>query len=177
MPLYAEGDIFRSGAEVIIHGCNARGKFGRGFAEALKRQHPEAHRAYIDAHEKTGLILGSVIWVQCGPRLVGHCITQPTYGRDGALHISYDALRSCLETVNSAARHGVPGTLAAAGFKRVWMPMIGADLGGGDWSTISRIIDEELRDVTAVVHYLPKDRSRIASIESSVVDRTANHRI
>lgn len=161
MPAYSEGDIFATAADVIIHGCNARGKFGKGFAYAVREIHPEAFRAYEEAHLTTGLIPGSVVWAQAGRRIIGNCITQPTYANDGKQHISYEALRACLATVNTAARIGVPGTSAAGGFRKVWLPMIGADLGGGDWTVIARIIDEELTDVEAVVHYLPKDRKRI----------------
>lgn len=161
MPSYSEGDIFATNADVIIHGCNARGKFGKGFAYAVREIHPEAFRAYEEAHLTTGLIPGSVVWAQSGKRLIGNCITQPTYADDGNQHISYEALRTCLATVNAAATSGVPGTAVADGFRKVWLPMIGADLGGGDWNVIARIIDEELTDVEAVVHYLRKDRKRI----------------
>lgn len=161
MPNYSEGDIFAASSDVIIHGCNARGKYGKGFAYAVREVHPEAFRAYEEAHQTTGLIPGSVIWAQAGRRVIGNCITQPTYANDGNQHISYDALRACLATVNAAAKIGVPGTSAADGFRKVWLPMIGADLGGGDWAVIARIIDEELTDVEPVVHYLRKDRHRI----------------
>jgi O-acetyl-ADP-ribose deacetylase (regulator of RNase III) len=161
VPIYSEGDIFAADSDVIIHGCNAKGKFGKGFAYVLRQAHPEAHKAYEDAHRRTGLIPGSVIWAQAGRRLIGNCITQPTYANDGKQHISYEALRACLATVNAAAVAGVPGTAAASGFRKVWLPMIGADLGGGDWNVIARIIDEELTEVEAVVHYLRKDRHRI----------------
>jgi Predicted phosphatase homologous to the C-terminal domain of histone macroH2A1 len=161
VPSYCEGDIFTSKAQVIIHGCNTRGKFGKGFAFAIRQHHPEAHQAYEDAYRTTGLMLGSIVWAQSGTRVVGNCITQPTYGNDGKLHLSYDALRECLASVNRAGVDGVPGTSVANGFSKVWLPMIGADLGGGDWEKISRIIDDEMTDVEAIVHYLPKDRNKV----------------
>jgi O-acetyl-ADP-ribose deacetylase (regulator of RNase III) len=163
VPSYSEGDIFAVDSDVIIHGCNARGKFGKGFAYAVREIHPEAFEAYESAHLTTGLIPGSIVWAQSGRRLIGNCITQPTYANDGKQHISYEALRTCLATVNAAAVAGVPGTAAEHGFRKVWMPMIGADLGGGDWALIARIIDEELTDVEPVVHYLRKDRHRVQS--------------
>lgn len=160
-PTYAEGNIFTNECDIIIHGCNMLGKFGKGFAKEIADRHPEAKEAYVNAFETTGLVLGSVIWANSRKRLIANCITQPTYGNDGERHISYDALRTALAQINAAATLGVPGTAFEDGFRKVWMPMIGADLGGGDWMIISDIIDQEMTDLIPVVHYLPKDRKRI----------------
>jgi len=152
---YIEGDLFAGQETVVIHGCNAKGAFGSGFAGKVKSRYPDAAKAYYGSHRENGLVLGSVIWAGCGDRIIGNCITQPTYGRDRKRHISYDALRTCMRTVNLAASEGIPGTTAENGFGAVAMPMIGADLGGGDWKIISRIIEEELRDVEPIVYFLP----------------------
>lgn len=163
---YTEGDLIASAETVIVHGCNALGAFASGFAGVVRKNHPSAYEAYAAAHRKGGLVLGSVIWAQSGPTIIGNCITQATYGRDGKRHVSYEAIRSCMRAVNAAAIDGIPGTAAADGFERVAMPLIGADLGGGDWSVISRIIAEELTNVAATVYVLPGRRPSAAELES-----------
>lgn len=167
MPIrYIEGSIFDRDTRVVVHGCNAMGKFGKGFAYQIKKRHPEAHDEYMAAFRETGLAAGSVIWVQSSGRLIGNLITQPTYGNDGAQHIDYEAFRSCLRAVNSAAREGVGGSEFPNGFKSVCMPLVGSDLGGGDWGILSGIVEEELVDVSPVVFYLPKDRQKVLAAES-----------
>jgi len=164
---YIEGNLLAGEDRLILHGCNARGAFGSGFAGVLKKRHPAAHDAYMDAHRQGRLILGSVIWAESEGMAIGNCITQPTYGRDGKRHVSYEALRSCMRQVRVAADLGVPGTDFEEGFSRVAMPLIGADLGGGDWNVISRIVEEELSGLEAVVYVLPGRRPSAAELESS----------
>jgi O-acetyl-ADP-ribose deacetylase (regulator of RNase III) len=150
---YVEGDLIASSEEVVIHGCNIKGGFDTGFAGVVKKRHPRACEAYMAHHRTGGLILGSVIWAYDG-RLIGNALTQPTYGR-GRQHISYEALKACLQSIEDAATYGVPGTPFSKGFSRVSMPLIGSDRGGGDWNEIERIIEETLKSVKTVVYVLP----------------------
>lgn len=168
---YVEGNLVISSERVILHGCNARGAFGSGFAGVVRKVHPAAYDAYMAAHAGGRLMLGSVVWADSAGTAVGNCITQPTYGRDGRRHISYEALRSCMRQVRIAADEGIPGTDFEEGFSRVAMPLIGADLGGGEWSVISRIIADELQGLEAVVYVLPGRRPSAAELESSAPRR------
>lgn len=164
---YVEGNLITAPERIIVHGCNALGAFASGFADVVRKAHPAAYRAYMSAHEGGRLLLGSVIWAESGGTVVGNCITQPTYGRDGRRHVSYDAVRSCMRQVQIAAETGIPGTAFEDGFSRVAMPLIGANLGGGDWSVISSAIAEELDGLDAVVYVLPGRRPSAAELESS----------
>lgn len=152
---YREGDLLDAGPGVIAHGCNAKGKFGKGFALALSKKFPEAKIAYERVHSESGLVLGSVVWADCGSILVANCITQATYGNDGKQHVSYSAVAACMRVLNTAAEWGVPGTAFEDGFDEVHMPLIGADLGGGKWSELSSVIERELSSATPFVHILP----------------------
>lgn len=167
MPItYREGDLFGAGNGVIAHGCNAKGKFGKGFALAMSKKLPSAKAQYELVHQRSGLVLGSVVWADCGETLVANCITQETYGNDGKRHVSYEAVASSMRALNTAARHGVPGTAFDSGFSTVRMPLIGADLAGGDWKVLSGIIEKELTNVSVTVHILadakPEYRALIA---------------
>ncbi|MTH95919.1 macro domain-containing protein [Roseibium sp. RKSG952] len=152
---YLEGDLFETGSGVIAHGCNTKGKFGKGFARALATRFPSAKAAYERAHRCGGLVLGSVVWAECGDILIANCMTQATYGNDGNRHVSYAAVASCIRMLNNASDWGVPGTCFEGGFDKVHMPLIGAELGGGDWSEISSIIERELTFAVPIVHILP----------------------
>ncbi|MBY3433192.1 hypothetical protein HFN89_03215 [Rhizobium laguerreae] len=161
---YIEGDLIASGEEVVIHGCNTRGGFDTGFAGVVKKRHPAALDAYMEYHRNGGLVLGSVIWAYDG-RLIGNALTQPTYGRAGK-HVSYAAVEACMQSIEDAARNGVPGTPFSGGFTRVSMPLIGADRGGGDWNEIERIVETTLKSVKTVVYVLPGHRPSADALSS-----------
>lgn len=161
---YVEGDLFNAKPKVILHGCNMMGGFGSGFAGVLKNIHPEASKAYYSAHKRGSLFLGTVLWVESKGVIIGNCLTQPTYGRDGKRHVSYEAFESCMRHVNQAAEDGIPGTFAENGFSEVSMPMIGADLAGGDWNILGRIISEQLTSVTPTIFVLPGKKHNITML-------------
>ena len=134
-----KGDLFgylRQG-DVMVHGCNAQGVMGSGIALAVKNIYPGAYEAYRKAHETKGLKLGSIIpyydvtdmvWVING-------ITQNRYGRDGSRFVSYDAVTEVFSNTRSYIEQ-------QPGFKRLFFPLIGAGLGGGNWRIIQTIIEE-----------------------------------
>lgn len=154
---YIEGDLLSSPETLILHGCNAKGAFASGFAGAIRKQHPFAYQAYMNAFNNGGLFLGSIVWASSkqGNLDIANAITQPTYGRDGRRHVDYDAIRNVMETINLASEAGIPRGHAEFGYDRVAMPMIGAALGGGDWSVISSIVEACLTRVKPVVYVLP----------------------
>ena len=162
---YIEGDLIASDEGIVIHGCNTKGGFDTGFAGVVRKRHPAALDAYMAHHRNKGLILGSVIWAFDG-RLIGNALTQPSYGRRTEQHVSYPAVRACMEAVADAARNGIPGTPYSGGFQRVSMPMIGSARGGGDWDIIERIVEETLGDLTTVVYVLPGAKPNASQLAS-----------
>lgn len=138
-----EGDITTVRSGIIVHGCNAQGVMGSGVAKAIRQAFPEAYRRYAEAaNDERGLILGRVVWAKVSdePLLaVANAITQEFYGRSpGFRYVDYDAVRCAFRKIGEVARRKK---------LTVHYPMIGAGLGGGDWETIRRIIDEELSGV------------------------------
>ena len=80
------------------------------------------------------------------PLVVANMIAQhgnstPTYRA-----VDYDALRRCL--------HNLAGAAWFAG-ATVHMPRIGCGLGGGDWETVSAIIEDEINRIPVYVYDLP----------------------
>lgn len=159
---YVDGNLISSNEGVMVHGCNSKGKFGKGFALAVKEASPVAHKVYDDAHKAGILILGSVVWAADGGRVFGHAITQPTYGKTG-VHLSMPALEAALREVDVAAVMGIPGTRFKDGFDRVAMPMIGSGLGGGNWDEIEALIEKTIVNARPVVYRLPANRPGTAN--------------
>lgn len=120
------GDLF---AEVehgyIVHGCNAQGVMGSGFAKLVRDKYPVAYQTYMNQAD-TGYILGEVIPAIVEPRLViVNAITQEFYGTD-RVHVDYDAVAQALEGVKHLAETGMIES------NDVHFPLIGGGLAGGD---------------------------------------------
>ncbi len=149
---YIHGDLL-GGEPIVAHGCNTRGAFGSGVAGLIRKRIPSAYQAYADAHRRTGLELGSVIWHACAeqqpgrPRAVLHMMTQPTYGVPFMRHVDYDAVRRCIGEIDA----GIVDFASTLGVQaQVGFPLVGAGLGGGDWQTIAGIIE------AGAVRFLPR---------------------
>ncbi len=131
--------------DVIIHGCNCFCTMGAGIAKAIRSEFPEAFKADTTTEEGDRKKLGG--YSHATVNRGDHTITiingysQFNYTGKGVL-IDYDAIR----TIFSTLKKEYPD-------KRLAYPKIGAGLAGGDWPTISAIIDQELRgaDHTLVI--------------------------
>lgn len=139
------GDLLLETEGIIVHGCNAQGVMGAGFAKSIKNKYPQVYndyhshclRMYRDDPNK---LLGSIVITQISPSLlIVSGITQQYYGRDtNVRYVSYDAIRSVFAGVrNLAIQTGLV----------VKYPMIGGGLGGGNFDHIKTVIDEALIDV------------------------------
>src|SRR5690606_34929648 len=88
---YVRGDLLKTPARFILHGCNAQGVMGAGVAAAIRDRYPAAYAAYRKRFETVGLRVGDTIWVACGDRVIINAITQERYGRSGVF-VDYDAI-------------------------------------------------------------------------------------
>ena len=141
---YERGDVFASPYRFILHGCNAQGVMGAGFALQVKKQYPFAYKEYMSIYKEKGLSLGETQFVKCRDRTIINSVTQHHYGRtQGVRYVSYDAIAMSLAMVEE--------TLYG---ETVAMPKIGAGLAGGDWNVIESIIESELKTVQPIVFTL-----------------------
>lgn len=140
-------DATPSGVKVkhyIIHGCNAQGVMGSGFAKAIRQHYPEAYEYYRQIYEGVGLTLGQAVVLDCSIGLdsgvkVANLITQEFYGRTpNKTYVSYSAIEQALEDMMEFVYFDT-----AFGYDvHLHYPKIGAGLGGGDWGKIEAIIDK-----------------------------------
>lgn len=157
---YVLGDLFRSKAHVIVHGCNAQGVMGSGVAKYVREYYPEAYQRYRHEYENSGLKLGDFTIVVCRHKFypqddvfIVNAITQDNYGRSGTRYVDYDAVRKVFKDLNWVAEQ-FPDTPEIA------LPRIGAGLGGGDWDVIAGIIEEEAKIYNPVV-FIPEFEKEI----------------
>lgn len=142
---YRTGDLMTAPEPILVQGCNAQGAMNSGVAKLIRATYPEVFTQYDDHHQRFGLKMGDVIWVDVGTRMIANAITQQFYGRvPNHRYASYDAIAMAFEQINRIG----------ADTAGVAMPLIGAGLAQGDWQIISRIIERQCRDVQPVVYLL-----------------------
>ena len=127
---------------VIAHGCNCQGVMGAGVAKALRDKYPNVfteYAAFIKDWKKSKCededLLGLVNFVNINESLiVANCLTQQLHGRDGRYAVP-DAIKTSLSTTFY---------LASSNELPLYLPKIGAGLGGLDWEQDVEPIVSEL---------------------------------
>jgi len=144
------GDIFATpldGIPALAHGCNCRGKMGKGIAVAFREMYPRMYLAYAALCREQRPSPGEVMaWTEeeDGP-IVYNLFTQDHW-KDGATW-------SAVETsVRSMIRH-----MEANDVPMVLLPRVGAGLGRLSWSEVRHLLkilgDETDRRLVVVETY------------------------
>lgn len=133
------GNLLLEKNGILVHGCNCRGKMASGIALQIRQTYPQV---YIDYSEEWGRnfkhpesLLGRVVYTQINQKLIiASAFTQLNYGNNPDVrYVSYDAIDIAFQDINKKALElKLP----------IKMPMIGAGLGNGNWSIITRILEQ-----------------------------------
>ena len=147
MMFYKKGDLIKSANDfdVIGHGCNCKHTMGAGIAAGMKKAFPEIDMADACTGYGDKDKLGTFSLVDYGDLIVLNLYTQYDYARD-KVNADYEAIRNCMKQIKK--RYGG---------KKIGLPLIGAGLAGGDWNTISEIIEEELKGENVTIIIYEKD--------------------
>ena len=122
----------------MVHGCNAQGVMGSGFAKSLKEMYPLAFKDYRDIYEDEGLDLGMAYpYMPSEELVIWNAITQEGFGQP-TRNCSYDAIQECFAQINEAM--GIVTDLGIV--QEIHIPFLGAGLGGGSWNIIKAIIED-----------------------------------
>lgn len=151
MITYIRGDIFKTDARIIVHGCNSEGVMGSGVALQVKQRFPKTfkrYKEYCDENKQLNRsILGHIVPFVEGDLTIINAITQGAYGYDQQKYVSYDAVDLCMKQIAKDLLFNgklVPPAIA--------MPKIGAGLGGGNWQVIEAIINANLSKHDVLVY-------------------------
>lgn len=136
MITYLDKDITTIEEGIIAHGVNCQGVMGSGVAKAIRDKWPDVYKGYMNnGKNRTGKddnLLGSCHLIQANMKdvdckvHVANCYTQRFYGRDGKKYADQWAIIESLKYVYY---------WADLYELDVFMPKIGAGLGGLDWET------------------------------------------
>jgi O-acetyl-ADP-ribose deacetylase (regulator of RNase III) len=144
---YINQDITKVPMGIIVHGVNCQGVMGSGVARAIRDKWPTVYDHYIDkvtkdkdlTLERYGPLLGSIqlVTVERSNLYVINAFTQDKFGKDGKRFVSYDAVDSCFKKIFELCKD-----VDELKDLSVYIPQIGAGLGGGNWRAISAIIEQ-----------------------------------
>jgi len=146
---FIDGDLVKSAEDydVILHGCNCFNTMGAGIALQIKAKFPQAYAVDCQSTSGDKAKLGTISYTTDTTPTVVNCYSQYDFRgrRAGNMDLDYNALKTALQAVKKEFTG-----------KKIGMPRIGAQLAGGDWNVIIRIIEETLEgeDVT-IVTYTP----------------------
>lgn len=120
---------------IVAHGVNCQGVMGSGVAKAIRDAWPVVYTAYKGMPTgKTMLGVAHLINVDCANLYVANCYTQIFYGKGGRF-ASPEAIKTSLCRVYEwADYYDLP----------IYLPKIGAGLGGLSWETEVLPIFEQL---------------------------------
>lgn len=162
MIIYKKGDLLRSSCNIIVHQVNCQGVMGSGIAKQIRDKWPEVYTDYQkfienvyinkmakDSEDLLGLISTSRVY-DGGAVYVVNFFSQDQYLPRNICHTSTYAFRKCCEALKELiARHYVKD-YCVIGFPY----KIGCGLAGGDWSIISKIIEDEFQDYKVEIYML-----------------------
>eukprot|EP00957_Ditylum_brightwellii_P183547 13981234-Ditylum_brightwellii.AAC.1 len=133
--------------DVIVHGCNCFNTMGAGIALKIKRRFPAAYRADLatkkGCRQKLGTFSQATITLPM-PVVQSEASTSRRKLTIINAYTQYNYRGRGRKTDYDAIMHVFRKIKRDFSGKRIGYPLIGAGLGGGDWDTISNIIDSEL---------------------------------
>jgi len=131
--------------QIIIHGCNCFRSFGAGIAKSIKERYPEAYDADLNTGHGDKNKLGQYSYAKLSDdKTIINAYTQYAYGRN-KVNADYDAIRKVFILLEEKYRNS--NIL-------IGIPMIGAGLAGGDWETISNIINDVTPSLNIILYVL-----------------------
>lgn len=147
------GNLLDSNCDYICHQVNCRGRMGSGIAKQIRNRFPKVYQVYRERYEDALRVLDSpdrmlgstdIVQIPGTNQHVVNMYSQRSYGYDGKCYTSYKAFKFILEDLKKR----IP-TDCTIGFPKG----IGCGLGGGNWKTISKMIEDILGESHDVFIY------------------------
>lgn len=171
---YRIGDVLKAmetkEVDMVAHGVNCRGGFGSGIAGQITSRYPLVRSKYMGKHfGPEGWKLGDVQIVLLDDsnngRIIANCATQDTFGI--GVHADYQAIHRVM-----VALHHFSSTRGI----KLGIPLIGAGLAGGDWATITKIIEGVFIEDPIYVYILEGEMNPPESLPREILDQLGKNR-
>ncbi|MCU6792374.1 macro domain-containing protein [Paenibacillus sp. WQ 127069] len=137
-----KSDLLRASEHIIAHQVNCQAVMGSGVAKQIKHHYPKVYTEYLQfCHQNKENLLGLCQFValdQGSTKYVANLFGQQDFGRDGKKYTNDDALRNALNELCKFAKTNKYSIAFPYG--------IGCNRGGGDWSVVSKMINDIFKD-------------------------------
>lgn len=147
--IYMNKDITTIDVGIVVHGVNCKRVMNSGVAKAIRTKWPIAYDTYLSSLGSE-MVLGNIqiVEIKNSQLYVVNAFTQMGYGRNpGTKYVSYDAIYDCFHLLGKYLLDlPVNKNFVQAAKFGIYIPRIGAGLGGGNWSAIEPIIVDGLAE-------------------------------
>lgn len=160
MITYKTGNLLESNCNIICHQVNCQGVMGSGIAKQIRDKWPEVftrYQEYMNYFWNMGIATSSKHYLGqmqlckvADNKYVANFFSQDNYLPRGVCHTHYEAFRICCKKLKSHLDDYAALKNAIIGFPY----KIGCGLAGGDWSIISKIIEDEFQDYNVEIYML-----------------------
>lgn len=123
MITYIEGDIFESGAKVLVNPVNTAGVMGKGLALEFKKRYPAMFEAYRRLCEDGQFQVGDLWLYKADDKWILNFPTKRHWREKSTLDIIETGLQK------------FAAIYAQEGIASIAFPKLGSGLGGLDWET------------------------------------------
>lgn len=143
---YLNGDLLKSGCDIICHQVNCMGVMGAGIALQIRNKWDNVYRQYKEHCKQNNyddkILLGEILPIETkSGKIIINMFSQSNYGRCG-IYTNYDAFRfACIKIKTLYENKNIKNKIKI-GFPN----KIGCGLAGGSWDIINKIIIEIFND-------------------------------
>lgn len=132
---YTKGDILEADAEALVNTVNCVGVMGRGIALHFKHAYPANFKEYAAACKRGDVMPGRMLVHDTGQLRPRWIVNFPTKRHWRG--------RSRLEDIRSGMA-ALVNEIRARDIRSIALPPLGSGLGGLDWPTVRRVIEDAL---------------------------------
>ena len=129
---YYNGDLLKSGCNIICHQVNLQGVMGGGIALQIAKKYPECEKQYMDFVHRYGttcVINGSVFYYQIdSEHIIANCFSQDVY-----FNTDYTDLVQVFANLKEKIKPG-----QTIGFPHGY----GCGIANGDWLVVEKLIKQ-----------------------------------
>lgn len=132
MVRFVQGNLFESGAEVLVNTVNCVGVMGKGIAYQFKRAYPEMHKDYVLRCKRGEVRLGEVTRFKERGKVILNFPTKSHWRASSKLPDISTGLRALRELIVEES------------VKSIALPPLGCGNGGLEWANVRPLIEREL---------------------------------
>lgn len=137
---YKKGDLFKSGAQVLVNPVNTVGVMGKGLALSFKNRFPHMFSVYKKACDNRSFSVGKLMLIKDGGQQILLFPTKKDWRDPSKLEYIEKGLEKFVQTYR------------IKNITSVAFPPLGCGCGGLNWNNVKPIMEKYLNNITIDVY-------------------------